>query len=85
MEWLAVPILAVMHASTRTSGNYGVAIILLTVITKVLFFPLTRQEHDVDEGDAGAPAADQCAALEVQERSADACSRRRWSSTGPTR
>jgi len=41
MEWLAVPILWVMHLFFSYTHNYGVAIILLTVITKVLFFPLT--------------------------------------------
>ena len=41
MEWLVVPILWVMHLFYSYTGNYGVAIILLTVITKVLFFPLT--------------------------------------------
>jgi YidC/Oxa1 family membrane protein insertase len=41
MEWLAVPILWLMHRFYEFTHNYGVAIILLTVITKVLFFPLT--------------------------------------------
>src|SRR5262249_7237589 len=41
MEWLAVPILKVMHWIYAYTGNYGVAIILLTIVTKVLFFPLT--------------------------------------------
>jgi YidC/Oxa1 family membrane protein insertase len=41
MEWLAVPILWLMHRFYEYTHNYGVAIILLTVITKVLFFPLT--------------------------------------------
>src|SRR5262245_19159236 len=41
MEWLAVPILRVMDFFYAHTGNYGIAIILLTVITKVLFFPLT--------------------------------------------
>lgn len=41
MEWLAVPILFVMHFIYAHIGNYGVAIILLTMVTKVLFFPLT--------------------------------------------
>ena len=44
--------------------------------------PADDQEHDVDEGDAGAPAADQCPAHQVQERSRSGCSARRWSSTG---
>src|SRR6266542_1924118 len=33
------------------------------------FLPAHAQEYAVDEGDAGTPAADQCAALQVQERS----------------
>src|SRR5438309_4095510 len=41
MEWLAVPILWLMHRFYEYTHNYCVAIILLTVITKVLFFPLT--------------------------------------------
>jgi YidC/Oxa1 family membrane protein insertase len=41
MEWLAVPILWVMDFFYSHIGNYGIAIILLTVMTKVLFFPLT--------------------------------------------
>jgi YidC/Oxa1 family membrane protein insertase len=41
MEWLAVPILGLMRLFYTYTRNYGVAIILLTVITKVLFFPLT--------------------------------------------
>ncbi len=41
MEWLGVPILLVMNWLYRFVGNYGVAIILLTVVSKVLFYPLT--------------------------------------------
>ena len=41
MEWIAVPVLAVMRWFYSFIPNYGVAIILLTIITKVLFFPLT--------------------------------------------
>ena len=41
MEWIVVPTLAIMRWFYRFIPNYGVAIILLTVITKVLFFPLT--------------------------------------------
>ncbi|MBI4588797.1 MAG: membrane protein insertase YidC [Candidatus Rokubacteria bacterium] len=41
MEWLGVPILWLMNFFTRYIGNYGLAIILLTVITKILFYPLT--------------------------------------------
>ncbi|PYO58207.1 MAG: hypothetical protein DMD83_05245 [Candidatus Rokuibacteriota bacterium] len=41
MEWHAVPIMWLMRLFYTYTGNYGAAIILLTVITKVLFFPLT--------------------------------------------
>ncbi|HEY7204024.1 MAG TPA: membrane protein insertase YidC [Methylomirabilota bacterium] len=41
MEWLVVPVLWVMHRFYAFTHNYGIAIILLTVITKVIFFPLT--------------------------------------------
>jgi YidC/Oxa1 family membrane protein insertase len=41
MEWVAVPILWILGWFHRYTHNYGVAIILLTVLTKVFFFPLT--------------------------------------------
>jgi YidC/Oxa1 family membrane protein insertase len=41
MDWLGVPILLVMKWVYRYVGNYGIAIILLTIVTKVLFYPLT--------------------------------------------
>jgi YidC/Oxa1 family membrane protein insertase len=41
MEWLGIPILQLMNWVYRHVGNYGVAIILLTVLSKVLFYPLT--------------------------------------------
>jgi len=41
MEWIAVPILWLLRWFYGYTLNYGVAIILLTVITKVVFFPLT--------------------------------------------
>ena len=41
MEWLGVPILLLMNWTYKHVGNYGVAIILLTVISKGLFYPLT--------------------------------------------
>ena len=41
MEWIVVPTLAIMRWFYRFIPNYGIAIILLTLITKVLFFPLT--------------------------------------------
>jgi YidC/Oxa1 family membrane protein insertase len=41
MDWLGVPILLLMKWVYRFVGNYGIAIILLTIVTKVLFYPLT--------------------------------------------
>lgn len=41
MEWFGVPILLLMNWVYRYVGNYGIAIILLTVVSKVLFYPLT--------------------------------------------
>jgi YidC/Oxa1 family membrane protein insertase len=41
MEWIAVPILWLLRWFYLYTHNYGVAIILLTVLTKVIFFPLT--------------------------------------------
>src|SRR5262249_59439265 len=41
MVWLGVPILHLLNWVYRHVGNYGIAIILLTVVSKVLFYPLT--------------------------------------------
>jgi YidC/Oxa1 family membrane protein insertase len=41
MEWLGVPILVVLKWVYRHVGSWGLAIILLTVVSKVLFYPLT--------------------------------------------
>jgi len=41
MEWVAVPVLKFMKWLYALVGNYGVAIIVLTVVTKLLFFPLS--------------------------------------------
>jgi len=41
MRWVGAPILILMNWTYKHVGNYGIAIILLTVISKVLFYPLT--------------------------------------------
>ncbi len=43
LSWVAVPILWLMNFFYSYIPNYGVAIILLTVITKIFFYPLTRK------------------------------------------
>ena len=41
MKWFAVPILLLMNWLYAHVHNYGLAIILLTVLSKVIFYPLT--------------------------------------------
>ncbi|HKZ05644.1 MAG TPA: membrane protein insertase YidC [Methylomirabilota bacterium] len=41
MEWVTLPLLWSLQLFYRWTANYGVAIIILTVIVKALFFPLT--------------------------------------------
>jgi YidC/Oxa1 family membrane protein insertase len=41
MEWLGVPILLLLQWVYHYVGNYGIAIILLTIVSKALFYPLT--------------------------------------------
>lgn len=44
MEWFAFPLLWLMNFFTQhLGGNYGVGIILLTVVVKLLFYPLTQK------------------------------------------
>jgi len=42
-DWLARPFLVVLNFFERYLGNYGLAIVVLTVIIKVLFYPLTKK------------------------------------------
>ena len=41
--FLAKPLVFLMKASNRVTGNYGIDIILLTILIKILFFPLTQK------------------------------------------
>jgi YidC/Oxa1 family membrane protein insertase len=42
MEWFSVPLLWLLNWFFRFSGNYGIAIILLTVVIKIVFYPFTH-------------------------------------------
>jgi YidC/Oxa1 family membrane protein insertase len=44
--FVALPMLQALRFLYRFTGNYGVAIILLTVVVKVLFYPLTRKSFE---------------------------------------
>jgi YidC/Oxa1 family membrane protein insertase len=41
--FLAKPLVFLMKASDRVTGNYGIDIILLTILIKILFYPLTQK------------------------------------------
>ena len=43
MEYLARPVLALLNYLKTLCGNYGLAIILLTLIVRIVFFPLTER------------------------------------------
>jgi len=40
---IAKPLVWVLTASNRVTGNYGIDIILLTILIKILFYPLTQK------------------------------------------
>jgi len=44
--FIAEPLLVVLKFFFKYTHNYGVAIILLTIIIKVLFYPLTRKQYE---------------------------------------
>ena len=39
MKWLAFPFLFVMQFLYKYVGNYGIVIIIITVLTKIIFWP----------------------------------------------
>ena len=43
LDMIAHPLLLAIKGLYKFTGNYGLAIILLTVLLKILFFPLTKQ------------------------------------------
>lgn len=43
-DWVAKPMLAIMHFFYSIVGNYGIAIILLTVVVRSAMFPLSRKQ-----------------------------------------
>lgn len=44
--FVALPLLQALNFSHRVTGNYGLDIILLTVVIKILFFPLTKKSFE---------------------------------------
>jgi YidC/Oxa1 family membrane protein insertase len=43
-DWIAKPMLAILHFFYSIVGNYGIAIILLTVVVRSAMFPLSRKQ-----------------------------------------
>ncbi|WP_051321542.1 membrane protein insertase YidC [Chrysiogenes arsenatis] len=43
--FIAAPLMSLIHWFYALTGNYGVAIILLTVVIKIVFFPLTHKSY----------------------------------------
>ncbi len=44
-DFIAKPMLAALKALHRYVGNYGLAIIIITIFIKILFWPLTRKSY----------------------------------------
>jgi YidC/Oxa1 family membrane protein insertase len=45
MKWLAFPFLFLMQFLYKYVGNYGLAIIIITVLTKIIFWPLGNKSY----------------------------------------
>jgi YidC/Oxa1 family membrane protein insertase len=43
-SWVAIPMLWLLHSFYAVIGNYGIAIILLTVVVRLAMFPLSRKQ-----------------------------------------
>ncbi len=54
-----------------TKLGYGWTIVVITVLLRVIFWPLTANEHALDEADAGAGAGDGRAQGKIQGRPAE--------------
>ena len=60
--WLAVPLFYLLDWLHGFLGNWGVAIILLTVLVKLVLYPLSRGQLQVDGQHAPGRSADEKAA-----------------------
>ncbi len=69
--WFAIiakPLFLILHfVNDQYIHNYGWSIILITLVINVLLFPLKLHQHEVDEENAGAPAADSDHQRKIQE------------------
>ncbi len=71
-EWFMRPIFDLLNWLFKQIGNFGVAIICLTLIVRGLMFPIAAEAVPVDGGDAQAPAEDEGDPGALQGRQAEA-------------
>ena len=45
IKWLAMPLLIVLKFIYKFAGNYGIAIIILTILIKIIFWPLGNKSY----------------------------------------
>ncbi|RMG59545.1 MAG: membrane protein insertase YidC [Deltaproteobacteria bacterium] len=43
--WIAKPLVVLLKYSNKVTGNYGIDIILLTILIKILFYPMTHKSY----------------------------------------
>ena len=75
-EWFMRPIFDLLNWLFKQIGNFGVAIICLTFIVRLLMFPIAAEAVPVDGGDAQGPAEDEGDPGALQGRQAASSSRR---------
>ena len=43
-DWIAVAMLWILHTFYKFVGNYGIAIVMLTIVVRLMMFPLSRKQ-----------------------------------------
>ena len=74
--WLSVPLFYVLDNIHAVVGNWGVAIILLTLAVKLLLYPLASAGFPLDGEDEAGDAAGAAAARTAMPATATRCPRR---------
>jgi YidC/Oxa1 family membrane protein insertase len=67
-EFFEVPIFKLLHWLFLQLGNFGLAIMALTLIIRALMFPIAQRQFGLDGTDAPRPAEDEGAAGTLQGR-----------------
>ena len=72
---IATPLFWLLNRVHSLVGNWGFAIIIVTMLLKLLFYPLVGSQRAFDGEDEGARAAAEQPARDLQGRSREAQSR----------